>query len=45
MSRALDACVPFLWHGQAEQRWIYWIAQQDRQIVSHIFIQRVPKVL
>jgi GNAT superfamily N-acetyltransferase len=40
----LDACAAFLRQGLAEQRWTYWIAQQDTLIVSHIFIQRVPKV-
>jgi len=40
----LHACTAFLRHGLAEQRWTYWIAQQETQIVSHIYIQRVPKV-
>jgi GNAT superfamily N-acetyltransferase len=40
----LNACTAFLRQGLAEQRWTYWIAQQDTQIVSHIFIQRVAKV-
>jgi ribosomal protein S18 acetylase RimI-like enzyme len=30
--------------GLIEQRWTYWVAQQDAQIVSHIYIQGVPKV-
>jgi GNAT superfamily N-acetyltransferase len=40
----LRACTVFLRQGLAEQRWTYWIAEQDRLIVSHIYIQRVPKV-
>ena len=30
--------------GLREQRWTYWAAQEETQIVSHIYIQRVPKV-
>ena len=40
----LQACAAFLRQGLYEQRWTYWVAQQDSQIVSHIYIQRVPKV-
>jgi ribosomal protein S18 acetylase RimI-like enzyme len=40
----LQACAAFLREGLREQRWIYWVAQQQSQIVSHIYIQRVPKV-
>ena len=40
----LYACTAFLRQGLAEQRWTYWVAQEDTQIVSHIYIQRVPKV-
>ena len=40
----LQACAAFLRQGLHEQRWTYWVAQQDSQIVSHIYIQRVPKV-
>jgi GNAT superfamily N-acetyltransferase len=40
----LQACTAFLRQGLREQRWTYWIAQQDSQLVSHIYIQRVPKV-
>ena len=40
----LDACAAFLRHGLREQRWTYWIAEQGGQIVSHMYIQRVPKV-
>jgi ribosomal protein S18 acetylase RimI-like enzyme len=40
----LEACVTFLRQGLAEQRWTYWIAQEHTLIVSHIYIQRVPKV-
>ena len=40
----LDSCTTFLRQGLAEQRWVYWIAQQDALIVAHIFIQRIPKV-
>jgi len=40
----LQACTDFLRQGLAEQRWTYWIGQEDEKIVSHIYIQRVPKV-
>ena len=40
----LQACIAFLSQGLREQRWTYWVAQQDMQIVSHIYIQRFPKV-
>jgi GNAT superfamily N-acetyltransferase len=40
----LAACSSFLRQGLAEQRWTYWVAQQDALIVSHIFIQRIAKV-
>lgn len=40
----LQTCAAFLRQGLREQRWTYWVAQQDGQIVSHIYIQRVPKV-
>jgi len=40
----LHGCTAFLRQGLAEQRWTYWIAQEETQIVSHIYIQRVPKV-
>jgi GNAT superfamily N-acetyltransferase len=40
----LQACTAFLRQGLAEQCWTYWIAQEDAQIVSHIYIQRIPKV-
>lgn len=40
----LEACTLFLQQGLRDQRWTYWVALQDDQIVSHIYIQRVPKV-
>jgi GNAT superfamily N-acetyltransferase len=40
----LHACTAFLRQGLAEQRRTYWIAQEETQLVSHIYIQRVPKV-
>ena len=40
----LRACRTFLQQGLADQRWTYWVATTDGQIVAHIFIQRIPKV-
>ena len=40
----LQFCAAFLRQGLRERRWTYWVAQQESQIVSHIYIQRVPKV-
>jgi GNAT superfamily N-acetyltransferase len=40
----LRACGSFLQQGLDDQRWAYWIAATDTQILAHIFIQRIPKV-
>ena len=40
----LRVCRAFLQQGLADQRWTYWIATTDTQIVSQIFIQRILKV-
>jgi GNAT superfamily N-acetyltransferase len=40
----LRACCAFLEKGLADQRWTYWIAITDAQIVSHIYVQRIAKV-
>ena len=40
----LQACAAFLREGLREQRWTYWVAQEETQIISHIYIQHVPKV-
>ncbi|MFN8492702.1 MAG: GNAT family N-acetyltransferase [Caldilineaceae bacterium] len=40
----LHACAAFLRQGLADQRWTYWIATTDAEIVSHIFIQHISKV-
>jgi GNAT superfamily N-acetyltransferase len=39
-----EACTTFLRQGLIEQRWTYWVAQEKTQLVSHISIQRIPKV-
>jgi GNAT superfamily N-acetyltransferase len=40
----VQACAAFLQEGLREQRWTYWVSQQESQIVAHIYVQRVPKV-
>lgn len=40
----LRACADFLRAGLREGCWTYWVALVDGHIVSHIYIQRVPKV-
>lgn len=40
----LRACEAFLIQGLVQGRWTYWVAADDATIVSHIFIQHIPKV-
>lgn len=40
----LRACEAFLIQGLVQGRWTYWVATDDATIVSHIFIQHIPKV-
>ena len=37
-------CTDFLGKGLLEQRWVYWIAENQEGIVGHVFVQRVSKV-
>jgi GNAT superfamily N-acetyltransferase len=40
----MQACVDFLRRELGSRRWAYWIAFNDRQIISHIFVQKMAKV-
>jgi len=40
----LDECAAFMRQGLAEGSWVFWVAEVEGQIVSHIFIRRVRKV-
>ncbi|MBO0797263.1 MAG: GNAT family N-acetyltransferase [Blastocatellia bacterium] len=40
----IEACVAFLERGLTAGRWIYWVAESEGKIVSHIFIQRIETV-
>jgi GNAT superfamily N-acetyltransferase len=38
------ACAAFFRHALDENHWVCWLAEQDGQIASHIFIQRIRKI-
>jgi GNAT superfamily N-acetyltransferase len=38
------ACAEFFRRALGEGHWACWIAEQDGQIVSHMFIQRIRKI-
>ena len=40
----VEACTEFLKEGLNDGSWTYWLAEQDGEIISNIFIQRVAKV-
>jgi GNAT superfamily N-acetyltransferase len=40
----VKACAEFFRQALAERRWVFWIAEDQGRIVSHIFVQRVRKV-
>ncbi|MBW4658133.1 MAG: GNAT family N-acetyltransferase [Drouetiella hepatica Uher 2000/2452] len=37
----VEVCSDFLRQGLIQKNWVYWIAELEREIVSHIFVQRV----
>lgn len=37
----VEVCSDFLRQGLIQKNWVYWIAVLEREIVSHIFVQRV----
>jgi GNAT superfamily N-acetyltransferase len=40
----VEACALFLQRGLAQRNWAYWVAEAEREIVSHLFVQFVEKV-
>lgn len=39
----LDAMIAWLQQGLANNQWVYWVAEKQEKIASHIFCMRVPK--
>jgi GNAT superfamily N-acetyltransferase len=40
----IQKCTAFLCAELKSDRWAYWIAEYDDEIISHIFVYRVPKI-
>jgi GNAT superfamily N-acetyltransferase len=40
----IPPCVDFLRDALASGRWLFWIAEENGQIVSQIFVQRIRKM-
>ena len=40
----VEFCSDFLRQGLIQKNWVYWIAELEGEIVSHIFVQRVRGV-
>jgi GNAT superfamily N-acetyltransferase len=40
----VEVCSDFLRQGLIQKNWVYWIAEVEGEIVSHIFVQRVRGV-
>jgi GNAT superfamily N-acetyltransferase len=40
----VEVCSDFLRQGLLQKNWVYWIAELEGEIVSHIFVQRVRGV-
>lgn len=40
----IEVCSGFLRQGLIQKNWVYWIAELEGEIVSHIFVQRVRGV-
>lgn len=40
----VEACALFLQRGLQRRNWVYWVAEADGRIVSHIFVQVIEKV-
>jgi GNAT superfamily N-acetyltransferase len=40
----VEVCSDFLRQGLIQKNWVYWIAELEGEIVSHIFVQRVRGV-
>ncbi|HSM81980.1 MAG TPA: GNAT family N-acetyltransferase [Nodosilinea sp.] len=40
----IEFCSDYLRGGLQQQTWVYWLAEQEGEIVAHIFVQRVRGV-
>jgi GNAT superfamily N-acetyltransferase len=40
----IEACIDFLKQGLIQKYWVYWVADLEGEIISHIFVQRVRGV-
>jgi len=40
----IQGCVEFLRQGLVQGNWTYWIAEEDGEIIAHMFVQRITKV-
>ena len=40
----LAVCLDFLRQGLETSQWVYWVAEANGEIVSHVFVQRARKV-
>ncbi|MBW3622053.1 MAG: GNAT family N-acetyltransferase [Armatimonadetes bacterium] len=40
----IEACTLFLQRGLRRETWVYWVAEEAEEIVSHLFIQMIEKV-
>jgi GNAT superfamily N-acetyltransferase len=40
----LAVCLAFLKQGLADGSWVYWVAEEEGQLISHIFVRRIRKV-
>lgn len=40
----LNVCIDFLEQGLADGSWVYWVAEEEDELISQIFVRRVRKV-
>ena len=40
----IERCTAFLSQGFTDGSWVFWVAEQDGEIVGHIFVQIIKKV-
>ena len=40
----IEACTLFLQRGLRRRIWVYWVAEEAGEIVSHVFVQMIEKV-
>ncbi|QAA33375.1 GNAT family N-acetyltransferase [Clostridium manihotivorum] len=40
----INECSIFLTNGLVNNEWVYWIAEEDKEIVANIYVRRIRKV-